>query len=177
MPNIQFVKEVPFKNWTKTDFTHNYAGQSYTFSAGGTYSIPSDIGIHFAKHLAIRELHAQAEEARTQAKKDRLNSDEIVQAAAKFEALPDTLMKEYQEKCFPKKDKQPGISNSFERIDIRDSDASDAKPAPENRTEAATQRESSDDDEADASDDKNNAGAPLIKGLKSRKSKDAQYVR
>jgi len=179
MSNIQFVKEVPFKNWTSTDFTHNYAGTPYTFAAGGTYSIPSDIAVHFAKHLATRELHQMAEAAKKQAKADKLSPDEVVQAAAKYEALPENLMNEFQAKCFPEKSKQPGVAGSFERIDIKDTDAVEAKPAPENKTEAVAQKETSEDDDADASDDKNNAGAPLIKGLGKggRKSKDSQYVK
>jgi hypothetical protein len=181
MSKLNIVKEVPFKNWTATDFTHNYGGESYTFAKGGTYSIPSDIALHFAKHLAIRELHAQADKARAEAKADKRSSDEIVQAAAAFEALPENLMKEYQENCFPAKDKAQGASGSFERIDIKDTNASEAKPIVENKTVKDEQKETSEDDDADASDDKNNAGAPLIKGLAKRgrpaKSKDAEYVK
>jgi len=180
---LNIVKQVPFKNWTSRDFIHKYDGESFTFAAGGTYSIPSDIALHFAKHLAIFELHSQAEQARKEAKKEKLSLDEQVQAAAKYEALPENLMTEYQEKCFPEKSQQPGIANSFERMDVKDEPATEAKPVSENKTEATAQSETSDDDDADASDDKNNAGAPLIKGLNTpkrgrpAKSKDAEYVK
>lgn len=178
MSKINIVKEVPFKNWTLKDFTHNYGGESYTFVSGGTYSIPSDIAIHFAKHLAISELHSQAEQAKAQAKKDKLSDEEVVRAAARYEALPENLMTEYQSKCFPEKSRQPGVMNSFERMDVKDEPATDVAPMPENKTDKISQSETSDDDDADVSDDKNNAGAPIIKGVgRPRKSKDAEYVK
>lgn len=174
-----FVKEVPFKNWTSTDFTHNYGGEPYTFVAGATYSIPSDVALHFAKHLAISELHREAAEARKKARAEKRSEDEINQAAAKYEALPENTMKEYQSNCFPAKDKKPGTANSFERIDVKDAGAVEVKPVAENKTETVAQHETSDDDDADASDDKNNAGTPIIKGMakRGRPSKDAQYVK
>ena len=178
MSTLNIVREVPFKNWTSTDFTYKYAGEEYTFATGGTYSIPSDIALHFAKHLAIRELHSQADTARKEAKADKRSSDEIVQAAAVFEALPENLIKEYQERCFPKKNRQPSATNSFERIDVSDEPSKDAVPMTENKTDTTSQSEISDDDDADTSDDKNNAGTPIIKGMSKRgKTKDSEYSR
>jgi hypothetical protein len=53
---IQFSKQTQFKNWTHEDFTYKYDNVSYTFEAGGVYNVPADIALHFALHLAKREI-------------------------------------------------------------------------------------------------------------------------
>ncbi len=73
-----FVKSITFYNWTKKDFVHSYAKTPYMFKAGKRYSVPEDVAVHFAKHLAIRECHDQ-----------------------KDDALPKFKIDEYTAKCFP----------------------------------------------------------------------------
>lgn len=75
------LKQINFKNWTLKDFTYNYAGEPHTFEAGGVYPMSADIAVHFAQHLAERELFASG------------NSMD--------EALPESKMKEMIDKCFP----------------------------------------------------------------------------
>jgi len=53
---IQFSKQTQFKNWTHEDFTYKYDNVSYTFETGGVYNVPADIALHFALHLAKREI-------------------------------------------------------------------------------------------------------------------------
>lgn len=53
---IQFSKQTPFKNWSLTEFEWKYDGVNYTFEAGQVYNVPSDIALHFALHLAKREI-------------------------------------------------------------------------------------------------------------------------
>ena len=150
---IEFVKEVLFKNWTTKDFTYSYDKTEYTFAAGGSYRMPSDVAVHFAKHLAIRELHSSGD--------------------PRDEALPEIKMNDYQARCFP--DTKPGVSSgTFERVDIKDTPATEVKVPEVNKTDATVQNDEDDND--DASDDKNNAGAPVFKS-KARKSKDAGYVK
>ena len=78
---MEFSKQVFFKNWTATDFTYKYAGEDHTFKAGSTYSMAADIAVHFAQHLAERELFASGSE--------------------KDQALPEAKMTEMMGKCFP----------------------------------------------------------------------------
>ena len=56
MENVSFSKQAQFKNWTKKDFTWKYGGVSYTFEAGCIYNVPAEIALHFALHLAKREI-------------------------------------------------------------------------------------------------------------------------
>lgn len=157
---MEFDKSVPFKNWTLTAFTGIFGGENYEFAAGGTYNVPAGMAEHFAKQLAVRELHALG--------------------TTQGEMLTDPDMKEYMSKCFSMKAKSSSAApNSFERIDIAEDVA--AEPAKEvadaNKTIEDEQEETSEDDEADTSDDKNNAGAPTFKKPLGRPRKDAQYTK
>lgn len=155
---MEFDKSVSFKNWSSSDFTGMFAGENYDFSAGGTYNVPAAMAMHFAKQLAVRELHALG--------------------TTRGEMLSDLDMNEYMDKCFPVKPKVGAKANSFERIDIAVDE--EAKPAAgvadANKTIEEEQKEESEDDEADTSDEKNNAGAPTFKKPIGRPRKDAQYV-
>lgn len=152
-----FDKVVPFKNWSSKPFEGLYGGDHYKFEAGGTYSVPSSMALHFAKQLAVRELHALG--------------------TTRGEMLSEQDMKEYMDKCFPVKPKVGTESGSFERIDVVED--ADAKPAAgiadANKTIEDEQEEESEDDEADTSDEKNVAGAPKFKAPVGRPRKDAQY--
>lgn len=50
-------RNVMFKNWTTEDFTHSWGGQAMTFRAGQTLMMDENIAIHFATHLADREIN------------------------------------------------------------------------------------------------------------------------
>lgn len=174
----EYEKSIPFKNWSEEDFqgifgaaivsppttpTENHSAEllldkPYLFKAGGTYNVPQSQALHFAKQLAVRELH-------------RIGTP-------KAEMLTDIDVKEYIAKCFPIKPSESPMSNSFERIDeVRDVEAQAAIPTSENKTENDLQKEIKDEDEDSADDDKNNAGQPVFKRPVARpKSKDAQYV-
>lgn len=159
----QFDKEVPFKNWSLTAFEGLFGSEHYKFEAGGTYSVPSGMALHFAKQLAVRELHQNGYNGNV----------------TRGEMLSEQDMKEYMDKCFPVKQKVGSTLSTFERIDI----AADveAKPAVEiadaNKTIEDEQKEESEDDEADVADDKNNAGAPKFKNPVGRPRKDTQYIK
>lgn len=148
---MQFTQNVPFTNWTSVDFTYKFANEDYTFIAGATYNVPSDIAIHFAKHLAIRELHKEGKDG-----------------------LPEGEMVTYQAKCFPKGSPESTISKGFERIDIQEEKTTEVKAPQENKTIVEEQKESSDDDEADTSDEKNRAGVPKFK-VNPKTAKDKAY--
>ena len=45
---------VTIKNPTKNAFTHSYDGFSYTIEAGETLPFPYPVGMHLAKHLAMK---------------------------------------------------------------------------------------------------------------------------
>lgn len=167
----EYEKAIPFKNWSTEDFlgifgaampSQNSAelvlSEPYLFKAGGTYSVPQSQALHFAKQLAVRELHKIG--------------------TARAEMLSDADMKENMNKCFPVKPKSNVGTSTFERLDIVTDE--EAKPAvgvaDANKTIEVEQKEESEDDEADASDDKNNAGAPAFKNKGGRPRKDVQYV-
>lgn len=175
---MEFEKTIPFKNWSGEDFqgvfgaalvspsttpSENHSAEllldnPYLFKAGATYSVPQSQALHFAKQLAVRELH-------------RIGT-------AKAEMLSEPDMKEYMERCFPIKPSDKAMTNTFERIDeVKDVEAQAATPTSENKTENDAQKEAKDEDEDSADDEKNNAGAPVFKRPVGRpKTKDAQYV-
>lgn len=174
----EYEKTIPFKNWSDKDFqgifgaaivspmTTPEANHSaelildnpYLFKAGGTYSVPQSQALHFAKQLAVRELH-------------RLGTD-------KAAMLTESDMKEYIGRCFPVKPSEQAMTNSFERIDeVKDVEAQAATPTSDNKTEKDAQSEEKDLDDDNADDDKNNARTPVFKRPVGRpRTKDAQYV-
>ena len=176
---MEYERTIPFKNWTTEDFkgifgaavpspmntvTENHTAElilsdPYLFKAGGTYSVPTSQAMHFAKQLAVRELH-------------KLGTDRAAM-------LTDLDVKEYMDKCFPVKPQEGQNLNSFERIDkVEDAEAKPAKEvADANKTVNDEQNEVEDDEEDNAADEKNNAGAPVFKKTVGRPRKDAQYVR
>ena len=156
---MEYEKSVPFKNWTTAKFEGLFGGDMYKFEAGGTYSVPLSQAMHFAKQLAVRELHALG--------------------TVQGEMLTDIDMKAYMDKCFPvKPTSQAAEGNSFERIDIAvDETAKAAEPTSENKTVDDEQKETSEDDDAEVTDEKNNAGQPVFKKPLGRPRKDAQYVK
>jgi len=174
---MEYEKSIPFKNWSDEDFqglfgaalvspestvTENHSAEllldnPYLFKAGGTYSVPQSQALHFAKQLAVRELH-------------KLGTDRAAM-------LTDIDMKEYVGKCFPVKPTESAMSNSFERLDApQDVVATASTEKTDNKTDTETQNEKEDDSDDSADDDKNNAGAPVFKKPLGRPRKDAQYV-
>jgi len=151
----EFEKSVSFKNWSSTAFQGLFGGDHYKFEPGGTYNVPQSMALHFAKQLAVRELHALG--------------------TTRGEMLSDIDMKEYMDKCFPIKPKVGSTSSTFERIDtVTDVEALPAKEvADANKTIEDEQKEESEDDEADVTDAKNNAGAPVFKKPVGRPRKDS----
>ena len=51
------TRAILFKNWTNEDFTHTWDGVEYTFKAGQAMLIDEGLALHFAKHLANREIN------------------------------------------------------------------------------------------------------------------------
>ena len=174
---MEYEKSIPFKNWSDEDFqglfgaalvspestvTENHSAEllldnPYLFKAGGTYGVPQSQALHFAKQLAVRELH-------------KLGTDRAAM-------LTDVDMKEYVGKCFPVKPTESAMSNSFERLDApQDVVATASTEKTDNKTDTETQNEKEDDSDDSADDDKNNAGAPVFKKPLGRPRKDAQYV-
>lgn len=49
-------KTVLFTNWSNEDFTYTYASEPYDFPVGKSVYLPDYLALHFAKHLANREL-------------------------------------------------------------------------------------------------------------------------
>lgn len=150
---MEFAKQVNFKNWTDNDFTYKYAGEDHTFIAGASYSIPADIAIHFAQHLAERELFKSADE--------------------KDHALPIAKVQEMVNKCFP----GGGIDAlttplKFDRVDIQDTQAQPAPKVEENKTDADIQKEEVEEDE-DVKDNK----PPKFKAGRKPKTKDDEYTK
>ena len=89
---MQIEKQIPFKNWTEEVFTYGFDGEEHTFEAGKTYSIPAGAATHFARHLAIRELHKSGNPA--------------------DHALPEVKMKDFIGRALP----QGSVTNAFEEI-------------------------------------------------------------
>ncbi|HDZ13687.1 hypothetical protein LCGC14_1241000 [marine sediment metagenome] len=54
---------VTIVNPTKEDFTHSYDGIPFTLNAGETLPFPYPVGMHLAKHLAMRMIRKDAETA------------------------------------------------------------------------------------------------------------------
>lgn len=142
---MEFEKSVSFKNWSAEKFEGIFGGDHYKFEAGGSYNVPQSLANHFAKQLAVRELHALG--------------------TVKGEMLSDIDVVEYMARCFPNKPTTQTEANTFERIDdVKDGNAKPAKEIEDaNKTIEVEQKETSDDDEDDADDEKNNAGAPIFK--------------
>ena len=170
---MEFEKSVPFKNWTNEDFFGLYGmaaesvhsaeitlNPAYEFKAGGTYNVPASLALHFAKQLAIRELHKIG--------------------TPRAEMLSDQDVKANMDKCFPTGNPVDKVNttSSFERLDeVKDVEAKPAPAVVENKTDNDVQDEETEDDDADVSDDKNNAGEAKFKRPVGRpKTRDAQYV-
>lgn len=51
------MKIVQFVNTTSEDFSHKWDNDIYTFKAGESTKLKEPIALHFARHLAIRELN------------------------------------------------------------------------------------------------------------------------
>lgn len=153
---MEFEKAIPFKNWTSREFIGRFGGIDYKFDAGGTYNVPATQASHFAKQLAVQELHARGD--------------------ARGEMLSDQDMAEYMGKCFPsvKPGDPENSTGTFDRIDeVKDVDAQEAKGVKDaNETKEREIPEGEDN----AEDSKNNAGSPKFKApLKKGKTKDSEY--
>lgn len=156
---MEFEKSVSFKNWSSEKFEGLFGAEHYKFEAGGTYNVPQGMALHFAKQLAVRELHQHGYNGNT----------------VRGEMLSDLDMKEYMDKCFPvKAHATMAEPNSFERIDITDAEAKPAEGiADANKTVEDEQKEEEDDDTT-VTDEKNNAGTPKFKAPVGRPRKDAK---
>jgi hypothetical protein len=160
----EYEKSIPFKNWSEEDFEGRFGmaivspettplenhsaelvlDKPYLFKAGGTYSVPQSQALHFARQLAIRELH-------------RKGTDRAAM-------LSDIEVNDYISKCFPIKPTESSKTNEFERIDeVKDVEATAAIPIAENKTDADVQNEKENEEDDTAEDAKNNAGAPVFK--------------
>ena len=173
----EYEKSIPFKNWSDEDFegrfgmaivspettpAENHSAElildnPYLFKAGGTYSVPQSQALHFAKQLAIRELHKKGTD--------------------RAAMLSEIEVNENIAKAFPVKPTESSKTNEFERIDeVKDVEATAAPIVSENKTEKDAQNEEDDSDDS-VEDAKNNAGAPVFKRPVGRpKAKDAQYA-
>lgn len=106
---MQTSKIVNFKNWTTTDFTYKYAGEDHTFEAGGVYPMDASIAMHFAQHLAERELFSSGN--------------------PKDEALPELKMRDMIGRCFPE-GTVDSIVEPLEFKKIEDVSAKEAEDKP-----------------------------------------------
>ena len=175
----EYEKAIPFKNWTTEDFLGNYGHETitdedgnrvikygqYEFKPGGTYSVPASQAVLFARQLAVRELHRHGYQGTRPGSTNKIERGEM---------LSDMDVKEYMDKCFP--GAKPGEASpigTFERIDITDTPAEPSKGV-QDANNAPQSAEYDEDDNAD--DEKNNAGAPKFKKPLGRPRKDAQYV-
>lgn len=52
-------KAILFTNYSKEDFTHKYDGASWSFPEGQSMMLEGHLAMHFAKHLAVRELNRE----------------------------------------------------------------------------------------------------------------------
>lgn len=163
---MEYEKAIPFKNWSLTDFTGRFASTDYTFKAGGTYSVPQSQATHFSKQLAVRELHEHGY---------RKPGVDMGGDRVRGEMLSDLDVKEYMDKCFPgtKPTDTDSSVGSFDRLDeVKDNEAKDAIGV---KSEPTPTEE--DEEDANAGDEKNNAGAPTFKRGPGRpRTKDAEYV-
>lgn len=153
---MEYEKPIPFKNWTSEDFKGLFGGVFYDFRAGATYSVPTSQAQHFAKQLAVRELHTGG----------------YYGNRVRGEMLSDQDMLEYSNKCFPSV--KPGETelNAGTFDEITDEPALDAiGPKDANTTQPRVIPEG----EEDADDEKNNAGTPKFKGARKGSTKDADY--
>lgn len=172
----EYEKSIAFKNWSDEDFKglfgaaivspptfgdENHSAEllldnPYEFKAGGTYNVPQSQALHFAKQLAVRELHKLG--------------------TVKGEMLSDIDVKEYMERCFPVKPSASAMTNSFERIDVVDTEARPATTLEDANKTVEDEQSDDDSDDDNVADDKNNAGAPVFKKPLGRPRKDAQYA-
>jgi len=54
---------VTFTNYSSEDFTHTWDSVKYPFPAGKSTMLESGLALHFAKHLAVRELNKRKVES------------------------------------------------------------------------------------------------------------------
>lgn len=110
---MQIEKQIPFKNWTDEIFTYGFDGEDHTFEAGKTYSIPAGAAVHFARHLAIRELHKSGNPA--------------------DHALPEVKMKDFISRALP----QGSVTNAFEEIPDKKPEYKEIETEVEDKAETA----------------------------------------
>jgi len=75
---MEKAKVLVFFNWTEEDFTYRWDSVEYTFESGQSMMLEEGIALHFAKHLANRELNKQGK------------------------LMTSNLVTELMAKCFPK---------------------------------------------------------------------------
>lgn len=86
------MKSVVFQNWTNEDFSWTWAGDQYDFPAGSKIMLQDYLAMHFAKHLATREMFKAGHELNTykhpefQKMVDKCLCTEAVVVEAKTEA-------------------------------------------------------------------------------------------
>jgi len=143
-----FSKQISFKNWTLTDFTWKYDNVNYTFESGQVYNVPADIALHFALHLAKREIG------------DNPHLEKI--------------MKDLMDKCFPGTSAENvakgQTTGTFEKI--TNGEASQETPkVEENKTETSVQNE---EEKEDVNKEPKFKAKPT--GRPKGKTKDEEYI-
>lgn len=110
---MEFEKSIPFKNWTADSFTGRFGGIDYKFEPGGTYNVPASQAAHFAKQLAVQELHTRG----------------YAGNRVRGEMLSDQDVMEYSNKCYPsiKPGEVASTVGSFERVEEPNEDADEGE--------------------------------------------------
>ena len=153
MENVSFSKQAQFKNFTTQDFTWKYGGVSYTFEGGCVYNVPAELALHFAKHLAQREMGDNP--------------------------FNETQMKALMNQCFPgtniEEIAKGQTSGAFEKI-VNGEAKPGAKTVEPNATVASVQNEPQDDGDDEKEDNKPPKFKAKPQGRPKGKSKDDEYI-
>jgi hypothetical protein len=164
----EYERTVPFKNWTTEDFQGRFgiAVQSPTnsgdqnhsaelildepsiFKVGATYAVPQSVAIHFARQLAIRELH----------KLGTTRGDMLMQ----------NDVDEYMARCFEGKLNESPLTKGYARLD-------ETEETPEVLT-AKPETAPSVEDEDGEHDREDIKATPVFKKGPGRPRKDEQYT-
>ena len=155
-----YSKFIWFKNWTNKDFTCTFDSQTTTFKAGKTYQMPAEMALHYAKHLAVRELYTSgnpADESLPQLKFDKFIANALVGTNTRTmeTVLP---IEEVQEPTTSINPNENQMAIAEEKV-------------PENKTESDRQNEPEEEEE-EVRDNK----PPKIKGRPKKINPGDQYV-
>lgn len=123
------AQAVTITNYSDEDFTHKWDSVDYTFPAGKSTMMEASLALHFAKHLAVRELNKRnvpslGRNVIGEEMKKAINAEESVEAEDTTKLAQVTLNanadKEKEEKKAPKKEEKKELPEDLDEFEGKD---------------------------------------------------------